>query len=604
MQVNARDYLEMEIGKAMQSLNVTLASDDKFRDFYMSMFMPKDMRAPDIEEMRAKLEKSMVPMNAIAKAFRNNTRRSREFKSMHELRKSGEISKADLDVGTMTNFATITGGQTLGYVSLDTQMARGTVRPNSFTLYQSLHKSAAYQVVDFWPYASDTGGGLPGTAFQGFGNVASGSLSTSAGNYNLNTITLKLAVNGRAITTALAAQNSYVDVTQQENINAALTVLESENWTCYWGNPTYFPNQFQGISGQIPTSNVFDFQAWYNANASAQGWSNAQALFNLIYEASAQITSYNQYGRITHAFMTPITAGSLQGLVTTLLNNIVNNLTPTQERMHGVVVDGDLQGIRTRYGEIQFPIDLFISAREKPAQAILYSNGSGSYASSAVTAPTSLSAIVASAAVSGSAWTAAYAGAAGITGASGVYSYAVAACDSSMNESVLTYIASGAGPTSGLAVSGVIANGAVTLTITPNGSSAQAFRVYRSGLGYCPGIVGQPASGAVNPASYRFIGAVLASGSSTVTFIDLNTKIPGSETIFLLDMDENDHAIDFRYLLPLTKIELFAQNLFMPWAVCMIGALRLRIAKFHGQINNFVPDSPVFAPLSPNPNAT
>ena len=92
MQITARDYLEMEIAKATQSLNMTLASDDKFREFYMSMFMPQEMRPPQIEGMRQSLEKAMVPMNSIAKAFRNNTRRAREFKSLHELRKSNETS--------------------------------------------------------------------------------------------------------------------------------------------------------------------------------------------------------------------------------------------------------------------------------------------------------------------------------------------------------------------------------------------------------------------------------------------------------------------------------------------------------------------------------
>lgn len=570
-----------------------------FNDALTALHFPASSRPAAANDFIARRQQSMAVPNAIAKAFRDNSRKMRRFPTRTELIKSGAlpadaIAKADLDVGTLTNFAQITGGQSLGYVSLDTQMARGTVRPNSFTLYQCLHKSAAFQVVDYWPYASDTGGGLPGTAFQGYGNVASGSLNTSAGVYNLNNITLKLAVNGRAITTALAAQNSFVDVTAQENINAALTVLSSINWACYYGNPTLFPNQFQGIAGQIPAANTFDFQAFSNTYATAQGWSSAQTLFNLIYEAAAQITSYRQFGRITHAFMSPTTAGALQQLVTTLLNNITTVITPSQERLHGIVVDGDLQGMRTRFGEIQFPIDLFINSREKPAQAILYDNGTNYATLTNPTRPVSVTAVVNAPTVAGSAWTSAYAA------SSGVYSYAVSSCDAAMNESTLTFLSSGAGAGSVLAVSGVAANGSVTLTITPPGAAdAAVFRVYRSGLGYAPAT-----SGVANAASYRFIGNIAANGSTPVTFVDLNTKIPGSETIFLLDLDENDMALDFRYLLPLTKIELFAQNLFMPWAVTMIGSVRLKIPKFHGLITGFVPDSPVFNPLQPNPNAT
>lgn len=599
----ARDYA---IAKAIDQMQgMTIPGGAGVRDFIMATaYLGTSMEKADVRQTLERLDRMADPANVMAKAFRENPRYHRGLRkppTWSELARGLDvdghhyaISKAQLDVGTLTNFASITGGQSLGYVSLDTQMARGTARPNSFTLYQCLRKSGAFQVVDYWPYAFDTGGGLPGTAFQSYGNVSSGTLLTSAGQYELLNITLKLGVNGRAITTALAAQNSFVDVTAQENINAALTVLESVDWACYWGDPTTFPNQFTGIYNAIPSGNVFDwYQFTKNPIVSGNAWSNSQTLFNLIYEAAAQITSYNLYGRITHAFMSPIAAGSLQSLVTTLLNNIQNIITPSQERVQGIVTDGDLQGMRTRFGEIQFPIDLFITARDKPAQAILMANGTN-LVTSTINAPTAVSGIsVTGTPASGSLWDSTYAA----VSASGIYSYAVAAVDASMNESALTFVS---GATSGfpVAVTGVAVSGAYQLTIYPNGSAQQAFRIYRSGLGYSPA-----SSGAANAASYRYVGTVLSSGSSSVTFTDLNTKIPGSETIFLLDMDENDYAIDFRYLLPLTKIDLFAQNLYMPWAVAMIGSIRLRIPKFHGAIKNYVPDNPVFNPLTANPNA-
>lgn len=591
-----REFLEMEIAKSLELVNRNLGNDNAFKQFFLGMMSPQEVRPGEFEGIRKKLEETAMPGNAIAKAFRQNTR-AKQFASLKKLHESGAISKAQLDVGTLTNFAQITGGQSLGYVSLDTQMARGTVRPNSFTLYQCLHKTGAYQVVDYWPSVTDTGGGLPGTAFQGFGNVASGTLSTSAGVYNLNNITLKLAVNGRSITTALAAQNSFVDIAAQENINAALTVLSSINWTQYWGDPTLFANQFAGIYGQIPTPNLFDFQTWFADIGVSNSWTNAQGLFNLIYEAAAQITSYRQYGRITHAFMSPTVAGSLQSLVTTVLNNIVTTITPSQERLSGIVVDGDLQGMRTRFGDIQFPVDLFIDARNRSAQSIdkvaAADGQTTNYATTTnPTRPVSVVGALNAPTVANSAWNLAY------SASSGVYSYAVSSCDSAMNESTMTFLSSGLGIGSTLSISGVAVGGAYTLTITPPGAAdAAVFRVYRSGLGYQPAT-----SGVANPSAYRYIGAVAANGASTVTFQDLNAVIPGSETIFLLDLDENDNALDFRYLLPLTKVELFAQNLFMPWAVCMIGAVRMRIPKFHGAIKNYIPEQPAWNPLGTNAN--
>ena len=517
--------------------------------------------------------------NAIARAFRENPRGLKRFPKYAEVSK-GALAKADLDVGSLTNFAQITGGQALGYVSLDTMMARGTVRPSSFTLYQCLAKSAANQIVDYWAYASDTGGGLPGQAFASYASVGTGTLNTHAGDYNLNYITLQLALDGRAITTALAAQNSFVNVAEQENTNAALTVLESINWASYWGNSTLYPNQFNGIASQIPSANLFDFQTFSTATAS-RGWSPEQTLFNLIYEAAGQITNYRTYGQITHAFMTPTVAGSLQTLTTTLLNNIVGT---TIGDASAIVVNGDLQGMNTRFGNIHFPIDVFISARDLPAQARVNGNGVSYATTSSPTPPVSVAVSVSG--VTGSDFTSAY------VASSGNYVYAVASMNASMAESTLTFGAA----------TGIAAGQAYAVTITPPADvSASVFRVYRSGLGTTlTQVTGSGLTAQQQGTLFRYVGEIAANGSNAVVFVDLNTHIPGSESVFLLDLDEADHALDFRYLLPLSRINLFAQSLYMPWAVAMIGAVRVRIPKFHGRINNYVPSNPVWNPLAVN----
>jgi len=499
-----------------------------------------------------------------------------------ELAKSNAVAKAILDVGTQTNFTSITGGQSMGYVSLDTRMARGTIRPDSFTLYQMLAKSAAFQVVDYWPYIDDTGGALPGSATSGFSNVQSGTLATNAGIYSLQSINLKLMLDGRAVTLALMAQNNFVSVNEQENANAALTVLGTADWLCYFGNPTLFPNQFTGLGSSTPTANIFDFQAFYAANAALQGWSTSQTLYNMIYEVAAVITSWGRYGRITHALMTPVTAGALQSLVTTLLNNITN--WPNANPVPGIVVDGDLQGMRTRMGPIQFPMDLVITARDIPAQGQPRSNGTTPTTTVGPTPPTGVVATASGTAFIGSNWST---NGGVYSGAATRYYYAVASTDVNMNESVLAF-------SNVLAGSGVTSSGAAVVAIAgPAAADATAYRVFRTGAAANTTVSG-------SATAYRYIGTIAANGTGTVNFVDFNGTIPGSEKIFLLDMREEDNALDFRYLLPLTRVELFAQNLYMPWAVASIGAIRNRIPKFHGIINNFVPDSPVWNPLGAN----
>lgn len=583
----------MAVAKAMDGISAALPTygpGSEYRNAILHFVSPN--RGGDVKEMHGALSKAVEPVNAAARLFRKNTRHyqttspsgTRLEKPIEEVLKGGAIAKSALDVGTLTNFASITGGQSLGYVSLDTQLARATVRPSSFTLYQALNKSAAFQVVDYWAYLDDTGGALPGAAFASFTNVSSGTLTTNVGRYSLQNLNLKLMVDGRAMTTALAAQNSFVDVATQESTNAALTILSTANWAAYWGNPTIFPNQFSGLANLIPAANTFNFQTFYNGIGTAEGWSKAQALYNLIYEASAQITSWATFGQITHAFMSPDTNASLQGLVTTTLNNILTIPGRGGNSSTGIVVNGDLQGMRTRFGEIQFVLDLFINARLAPAQSFVRADGTTPATTSGPTAPSGFTAatVAASAVTQTSYWTSAYAP----TGASNTYVYAVAGMGQNTEESTLAYTS---------VVSGVPAGGAVTLTINPAAANdATAVRIYRSGLSYSKTTTGN------TPYSFRLIATVATTGTSAITYTDYNANIPGAETIFLLDLAEEDNALDWRFLLPMTRISLFAQTLIMPWAVAMIGAVRVKIPKFHGMVTQYVADEPNWNPLAAN----
>ena len=520
--------------------------------------------------------------NAIAKAYRANPRG--ELPSartiMGDTAYAGAMAKSTLDVGTLTNLASVTGGQTFGVMSIDMKAARGTVRPRSFTLYNCLNKSMANQIVDYFPYISGIGGQLPGSAYQTLASQQT-TPTYNNGEYQLKFLNLKLVFDARALTVALAAQNSFLDIAEQENANAALNILQSANWATYWGNPNFYPTQPQGVYGQLFSRNVINFRTYSVANSSA-GLSNQQLMYNVIYETAASVSGYRGYGQITHAFMSNYAMGDLQSLVTAKLDNWLNVSTAGKQ---GIVVNGDLQGMKTRFGDIQFVQDMFIPSRDIPAQAIVREVDGTNYANASITAPTSVAVAVNAAGAAGSLWDATYA-----PSASGsAYVYAVVACDTAMNESVLTYSSP---------VTGVVATGSYTLTITPANAGAQAFRVYRSGLGYA-------AASNQNPAAFRYIGDVLANGSTAVTFVDLNTKLPGTDTVFLLDLAEEDQALDYRIMLPLSKVELYAQALYMPWAVVHIGAPRLRIPKFCGAVTNY-PSARAdqWSSLAPNANAS
>ena len=494
-----------------------------------------------------------------------------------QITKSQLLSKAVLDVGTLTNFADVVGGQAMGFVSLDTRMARATARPRSMTLYQALAKTPAYQIVDFWPYIGDTGGALPGSAYTGFTTVSTGALGFNSGDYRINYIDLKLAVDGRGVTTALAAQNSFVNIADAETANAAISILESMDWALYWGNASLYANIPEGIYNQVKNDaegaqNIINYYNYWSNTAKATGVTEQQALFNLIYDTFAKAVGYRVYARPTHAFMSPELYGGLQSLVTSQLNNLVNVSSNFQDAP--LVINADYRGIRTGFGNLAFEIDLFLTARLRAAEGIIR-NGQAS-SGTAVTKPVSVT-LTAGAPATGtvSYFDSTYAG---------TYSYAVAATDASRNETALVW----ASPIT------VPEGDVVTVTINPpTDGSAVAFIIYRSGLGYS-----YTSTDTTAPYQVRFIGEVLANGTTAVTFVDSNANIPGSQSVFLLDLDSEDDALDYRYLLPLSRINLFQDNLFMPWAVVHIGAPRVRIPKFHAVITNVVIPTLGFNPLS------
>jgi len=513
-----------------------------------------------------------------------NRQRYPSLNSMAKAMNTSEaLMKSVLDIGQATSFSSIVGGQSVGYMSLDTRLYRATIRPSSFTLYNYLRKSQAYQVVDLWSTAQGTGGKPAGASYASFAGVTGSTLASNAGEYFLNTLFLKLAVDARTITIPLAAQNNFVDIAAQETANAALSVMTTINWANYWGNSTLYPNQqqglFQTISGATSGGNIFNWLTYSPPNSGS--YTNQQLLFNYIYEICGFMATQYNFAHLTHAFMGTTVAGDIQSLTTTLLNNLIT--LPSRTRVEGIVVNGDFNGMKTRFGEIQFPVDICIGMRNVPIQAYTNQAGQTQATTSAPTPPAG----VTGSTVTGQAGSLWYVsgGAFNPTG-SGIYQYAVASADSSMNESTLTWAAATSG-----AVSAVASSGAVKLQITgPTAADAAAFRIFRSGLN-CP---------ATGANLVRWIADVAANGSGVVTYYDLNNWVPGSEPIFLLDLDEADAALDYRVMLPMVKVNLFAQNLYMPWAVAGIGAIRVTIPKFHAVITNYVPANPVFNPLQTN----
>lgn len=84
----------------------------------------------------------------------------------------------------------------------------------------------------------------------------------------------------------------------------------------------------------------------------------------------------------------------------------------------------------------------------------------------------------------------------------------------------------------------------VTVTVTPSGSNAQYFNLYRSAAGG-------------TAASAKFIGRIKANGTTAVSFIDLNNKTPGSTDGYLCEWG----TMKFCELAPFTRKALAETDL-------------------------------------------
>lgn len=109
----------------------------------------------------------------------------------------------------------------------------------------------------------------------------------------------------------------------------------------------------------------------------------------------------------------------------------------------------------------------------------------------------------------------------------------------------------------------------VNVTITPPGSNFRYFRVYRS---------------AANASSTAFIGAVIAAPTGNTTFRDMNNKVPGFVTGFLVQ--SNTMAI--KQMAPFTRLKMPMNQLAYPEAYYRFCGLAVYKPRMNVLLDNLV----------------
>ncbi len=128
------------------------------------------------------------------------------------------------------------------------------------------------------------------------------------------------------------------------------------------------------------------------------------------------------------------------------------------------------------------------------------------------------------------------------------------------------------------------AGNAIQITVTPADAKNTGYRVYLSAVNAADG------------SDCRFHCEIAATGEQQTLTID-GHWVTGSTNIYLLSMDPADRAIDWRQLLPLTRMNLAITGPVIPFLINLYGYLRVMKPNWHALIKNVIPSTVDWAPL-------
>ncbi|AYJ74840.1 hypothetical protein CSW25_07035 [Thermus scotoductus] len=451
--------------------------------------------------------------------------------------------------------AGLTGVPAIRLESIEATLRSVVEREESFRLFRRLQPVPAYSSVAEWATQVGIGGDLA-DAFHS----ETADIRGDAGQYKRNVLRVKYLMTRAEITIAALQQRTILgggdDLKARENVNATLRILRALEWALFQGDEEVVPTQFNGIRAWLAREfpdHIFDLR----------GSSDTEALYSAIYEAFGRtIGPDGGFGKITDVYLSPTVQNDLD------LYLAPQWRVPLSENPRAIEYGAPVVGIRTSYGDVATVQDVWI---EDPNAAHLTTPAEvrtrGRISPSAPGAPGLTVSPVGSDPASRFE-----------AGHAGTYYYAVAALGEG-----------GEGPLSSIEAVTVAGGGGAELTITPpTGYGQTGYAIYRS--------TRNPAT-APTPADLRLVTRIPAGSDPTqpVVWRDLNHEIPGSATVYLLDL--SPEAIDWTQLMPMIQYPLAPVKATVPWAVLLFGALKLGIPQRHWVVKNYLPKAARWKPF-------
>lgn len=468
-----------------------------------------------------------------------------------------EVSKALTGtLGAGSDLANLTGAGALRVENLDPVLFSVTVENKHFDLFNRLlpNKRDSFSMMDQQIVKLGTGG-FPGSAFST--ETASGRpdrqgdyqrLLTELGVFvDYRNVGLITGLQGLMQNQAGAVNFSTV---AEENVNAALTLLETVEWGLFYGDRAVNGLETNGLAAKIKATapgNVIDL-AGLDLSTHVQ-----------IAQLAGTIAKRPQFGAADLFYCSTSVKGDLDaGLASGYRLNLDSAVPNTQTGVPMKGIRYSAAGIGE--GQLDLVPHAYIDEAKTPI-IVQAPNSVGPQVAPATVAPVSAPA-------AGGSWLAAHAG---------TYYYAAEACQAGQVSA----------PTFSAAAVAVAAGDKVTLTITQSTAATETFyNIYR----------GRKAG--TNAASdVRLIGRVKKAAGATTTYVDDNSVIPGTSEAFMLTSAPAKRALTWIQMLPLTQYPLAQTELSIRWAVLLLGALRVPDPRKHGLIKNILPKNATWKPF-------
>lgn len=333
--------------------------------------------------------------------------------------------------------------------------------------------------------------------------------------------------------------------------DAALKIAGDVEFDLFRGK-SMFSNSgvFDGSSGSIPGSlpNILGLDPLIRRSDIL---SSTQDLMFNEYGSDGSI-QFNQSGVLSQATIEDMYARSAMNLgmadkfyIDPLAHSGYNKISHAKERivLAGSPQQSSAASLKEQWvagGAISIESSRFLSAKSSPAR-------------SKVGSPQAPSIAVADGAASGTSF---------VSGQ--VYQYYATACNE-RGESGKSSVQAWTVTTTGDA-------GAVTITPSGSGLVASYFNIYRSNAGEAS-------------SKAKFIGRVANSGAATTVFTDLNNRIPGGVTGFLLDM----RGMEMPELASYRSMDLARTDLSIPKVYYRFLSLAAKLPRFNVLCDNLLP---------------